>query len=138
MIGVLVDRCLDAVIDSGYLPQAIIRLGARRLIGQRLVQEGSQAKHGEQLSRKMVFLKELESLPIAVDTEAANEQQYEINAGVFECFMGPRMKYSCSLWETGATSLGEAEVAMLQTYVDKLGIVDGMKLLDLGLVLDCL
>src|ERR1044072_1857251 len=48
--------------------------------------------------------------------------------------LGPRMKYSSCLYETGKETLAEAEVAMLRTYVEKAELKDGMSILDLGYV----
>ena len=42
------------------------------------------------------------------------------------------MKYSCCLYPTGMETLGQAEVAMLETYIDKAELNDGQKILDLG------
>ena len=42
------------------------------------------------------------------------------------------MKYSACLYETGSETLGQAEVAMLETYVSRAEIEEGMELLDLG------
>lgn len=42
------------------------------------------------------------------------------------------MKYSSCLYPTGKETLGQAEVEMLESYVEKAGLVDGMNILDLG------
>lgn len=81
---------------------------------------------------KMRYIESLRSQPIAIETKAANQQQYEIATGVFAAFLGPRMKYSCSLFRTGKETLAEAETAMLQEYIIKAGLEDGMRILDLG------
>lgn len=81
---------------------------------------------------KMRYIEGLRSQPIAIETKAANQQQYEIATGVFVAFLGPRMKYSCSLFRTGKETLAEAEAAMLQEYITKAGLEDGMSILDLG------
>lgn len=81
---------------------------------------------------KMSYIESLRSQPIAIETKAANQQQYEIATGVFAAFLGPRMKYSCSLFRTGKETLAEAETAMLQEYITKAGLEDGMSILDLG------
>ena len=46
--------------------------------------------------------------------------------------LGPRMKYSCCLYPKGGETLAQAEVAMLQSYLDKAELKDGMSILDLG------
>lgn len=83
---------------------------------------------------------------MAIETGKANEQHYEVGTGVLKACLGTRMKYSCCLYEDpsgkelgGAGGLGdggldEAEERMLGDYVRKAGLVDGMKVLDLGFV----
>lgn len=44
------------------------------------------------------------------------------------------MKYSCCLYPKGTETLAEAEVAMLNSYVEKAELKDGMSILDLGYV----
>ena len=44
------------------------------------------------------------------------------------------MKYSCCLYPTGSETLGQAEVAMLEVYVEKAELRDGLSILDLGCV----
>lgn len=81
---------------------------------------------------KLGYVAKLRTLPIAIETKAADDQQYEVNTGIFEAFLGPRMKYSCSLFSNGEDSLERAETAMLQEYIVKAEIEDGMAILDLG------
>lgn len=70
--------------------------------------------------------------PIALRTDAANEQHYEVPAEFFRLVLGPRLKYSACLWEPGTESLAAAEEAMLRLTCARAGIVDGMRVLDLG------
>lgn len=42
------------------------------------------------------------------------------------------MKYSSCLYPTGKETLGQAEVEMLESYVEKAELADGMQILDLG------
>lgn len=81
---------------------------------------------------KLDFVRKLRTQPIAIETDAANEQHYEVGAGVLAACLGPRMKYSCCLYPTGKETLGEAEVLMLESYLEKAQIKDGMSILDLG------
>jgi cyclopropane-fatty-acyl-phospholipid synthase len=43
--------------------------------------------------------------PIAEVPEMANEQPYELRAAFLALMLGPRMKYSGCLWESGVGSL---------------------------------
>ena len=80
----------------------------------------------------MQYVKALRTRPIAIETATANEQHYEVGTGVLKACLGPRMKYSCCLYPTGAETLGQAELAMLDSYVEKAELADGMRILDLG------
>ena len=47
--------------------------------------------------------------PIAVKTDKANEQHYEVPADFFDLVLGKNRKYSCCYWDTGENDLGRAE-----------------------------
>ena len=121
----------DWILDGGYLPSAVIRIGIRRQLLDRI-----NSIHSTSLEKayeaKMQYVKALRSRPIAIETSKANEQHYEVGTGVLIAGLGPRMKYSCCLYPTGRETLGQAEVAMLETYVEKAELQDGMRILDLG------
>lgn len=119
------------ILDRGYLPQAVIRLGIRRQLQDRirLIQSASLE---EAYRTKMQYVRQLRSQPMAIETATANQQHYEMGTGVLKACLGPRMKYSSCLYPTGKETLGQAEVEMLESYVEKAGLVDGMKILDLG------
>jgi cyclopropane fatty-acyl-phospholipid synthase-like methyltransferase len=51
---------------------------------------------------------------------------------VLKGMLGPRMKYSSCLYEKGGETLGQAEMAMLKLYVQRAGLEDGQRVLDLG------
>lgn len=82
----------------------------------------------------MKYVELLRSRPIAIETATANEQHYEVGTGVLQACLGPRMKYSSCLYPKGSETLAQAEIAMLETYVQKAQLKDGMSILDLGLV----
>lgn len=65
-------------------------------------------------------------------TDKANEQHYEVTSDFFSRCLGSRLKYSCCLYPTRRETLEEAELAMLESYVEKAELVDGMDILDLG------
>ncbi|POS85246.1 Cation-transporting ATPase [Erysiphe pulchra] len=121
----------DWVLDNGYLPNPIIRLGIRRQLKDRteLIKSSSLEDAYE---KKMKYVELLRSRPIAIETATANEQHYEVGTGVLAACLGPRMKYSCALYAKGGETLAQAEIAMLESYVKKAGLQDGMTILDLG------
>lgn len=80
----------------------------------------------------MGYVKALRTRPIAIETTAANSQHYEVGTGVLKACLGPRMKYSCCLYPTSKETLGQAEIEMLELYVERAQLKDGMTILDLG------
>lgn len=122
---------LDNILDSGYLPHAVIRIGIRRQLAERknIIASTSLA---DAYAKKMKYVSLLRSRPIAIETATANEQHYEVGTGVLVACLGPRMKYSSCLYPTGKETLAEAEERMLETYVEKAELRDGMSILDLG------
>jgi cyclopropane-fatty-acyl-phospholipid synthase len=117
--------------ESGLLPDTVVRLGIRRLLRQRLrEQKTGEAK--QRATAMNAFLDEMCSSPIAVATESANKQHYELPAGFFETVLGPYLKYSSCLWPEGVDDLEHAERVMLDVTCERAGIYDGMDVLDLG------
>ncbi|TKA63452.1 hypothetical protein B0A49_09752, partial [Cryomyces minteri] len=125
------DQILESVLDGGYLPQSIIRIGIRRQLAQR-INEIKTTSLEEAYKSKMKYVELLRTRPIAIETATANEQHYEVGTGVLSACLGPRMKYSCCLYPKGSETSAQAEVAMLETYVQKAQLKDGQSILDLG------
>jgi cyclopropane-fatty-acyl-phospholipid synthase len=117
--------------ERGRLPDAAIRLGIRRLCAQRLRAEGAHDV-GRAHARFRRLLEELGRAPLAVETEAANRQHYELPARFFRQCLGPRLKYSCCYYPSGRESLAEAELAMLELYRRRADLTDGQRILELG------
>ncbi|KAH9909796.1 methyltransferase [Xylariomycetidae sp. FL2044] len=122
---------IDWLLDGGYLPHALIRVGIRRQLAQRL-EEIKSSTLAADCERKMGYIEQLRTRPIAIETATANTQHYEVGTGVLAGMLGSRMKYSACLYPKGGETLAQAEVAMLRTYVEKAGLEDGMSILDLG------
>lgn len=122
---------MDAILDSGWLPPYLIKLCTRQMLRSRVAADNKRTL-AQITEAKMSWIEQARTRPMAVSTDAANEQQYEVSTGVFAKCLGPRMKYSCSLWEQGAKNLEEAELAMLELYIPRAQLEDGMSILDLG------
>ncbi|KFL35612.1 SAM-dependent methyltransferase [Arenimonas donghaensis] len=122
---------LIELCERGLVPDALTRLGIRRLCAQRLREEG-----GGDLDRADArfreLLAELRLSPIAIETAAANEQHYEVPARFFELCLGARLKYSSAYYPTGHESLDQAEEAMLALYGERAELADGQHILELG------
>jgi cyclopropane-fatty-acyl-phospholipid synthase len=122
---------IDRLVDGGVLPDALVRMGIRRLLRQRLRDErrgGPEAAW----SRQRDLWARLDSGRIAEQMDAANAQHYEVPPAFFELVLGPRLKYSSALWEPGCASLAEAEEAMLDLTCRRADLADGQRILELG------
>ncbi len=119
------------LLDKGWLPDAVVRVGIRRLLARRLAERGSGDVEDRQ-ARQMAWVEELRASPVARDTAQANAQHYELPPDLFQAMLGPHLKYSGCLWGPGVTSLEQAERAMLALSVERAGLVDGMDVLELG------
>lgn len=119
----LMNTVVNAV-ENGWVPDALVRKGAAKLSKGRL-----QADH--RLAEDKV-LEDLRTGPIATHTDEANDQHYELPAAFFEKCLGPRLKYSCAYFADPQTTLGDAEVAMLEKYIERAGLVNGQRILELG------
>jgi cyclopropane-fatty-acyl-phospholipid synthase len=118
-------------LERDFLPDWLIRLGIRGLLAARLSEE-SQGGPEAQAERLMQFLEQLRRSPVAVRTDAANAQHYEVPAEFFRHVLGPHMKYSCALWSDGVEDLAEAEAAMLDLTCRRARLEDGQDVLELG------
>ncbi|SLM37004.1 cyclopropane-fatty-acyl-phospholipid synthase [Lasallia pustulata] len=121
----------DTLIDNGYLPNAVIRVGIRRLLAERIALIKSTSLTAS-YERKMKYVELLRTRPIAINTAEANQQHYEVGTSVLQGMLGRRMKYSCCLYPTEKETLDQAEVAMLEQYVERAELHDGQSILDLG------
>ncbi|MDC3400313.1 cyclopropane-fatty-acyl-phospholipid synthase family protein [bacterium] len=122
---------LILLAEKGLLPDAIIRLGIRRLCRQRLV-DASNINETLMEQEHAAWIDVLKESPIALVPEKANEQHYEVPPRLFELVLGDRLKYSSGLWPEDVSSLDESEVAMLKLTTDRAGLVDGQDVLELG------
>ncbi|MCA9168033.1 MAG: class I SAM-dependent methyltransferase [Planctomycetales bacterium] len=110
--------------ERGLVPDSLIRVGIRRLLAKRLREiENTDISD---------FVRMISASPLAVATDSANQQHYEVPAAFFESVLGPRLKYSCGLFHERNTTLAESEEAMLQLTCERAEIEDGMRVLELG------
>lgn len=91
----------------------------------------------KQLARSPVdaevqFVNGMKNFPIAIHTDEANEQHYEVPAPFFDLVLGPRRKYSCCLYTNDAMTLEKAEIAALEATMAHADLHDGQTILELG------
>ena len=122
---------LMELAEKGKMPDTAIRAGIRKLLRDRLKLE-AKGSHEDQMEELYKFMGMMEQSPVAVATDTANEQHYEVPSELFQTFMGPHLKYSCGYWPVAETTLAESEEAMLELTCKRAGIEDGMDILELG------
>lgn len=122
---------IDSLLEKDLLPDAVIRFGIRRLLAQRLREEAKPSEADRQ-AHVAAYAADLRTRPIAEDTQAANEQHYEVPTRFYQCCLGERLKYSGCLYPTGREGLNEAEEHMLALYTERAQLADGQTLLELG------
>ncbi len=116
---------IDTLLEKDLLPDTLVRLGIRRLLAQRLREEA--ARYDED-----AYVADLKTRPLAEQTQAANEQHYEVPTPFYQYCLGKNLKYSGCLYARGDESLDEAEDAMLALYTERARLADGQEILELG------
>jgi cyclopropane-fatty-acyl-phospholipid synthase len=117
--------------ERGLVPDALIRQGIRRLLAGRLANE-RLADADAQDARFRLRISELSEGPVAVHTDAANEQHYEVPPEFFRLCLGRHRKYSCGYWDESTTTLDDSEARMLALTVERARLEDGQRILELG------
>jgi cyclopropane-fatty-acyl-phospholipid synthase len=101
-------KTLIDLIESGIVPDALIRAGIPAPNRKRLREKhrgGIDALRAHQCA----IVTMLRNSPIAVRTDAANEQHYEALSEFFNPARGRHRRYSCCYCPTGRDSLDDAE-----------------------------
>ena len=126
MIKVLIN-----LAEKGFLPDLLIRLGIKRLCGQRLSETNTLGLEALENSHQQ-WIDLLTESPVAIVPEKANEQHYEVPPQFFELVLGVNLKYSSGYWPKEVFSLDESEHEMLKITCERAGLVDGQDILELG------
>ncbi|HXV64444.1 MAG TPA: cyclopropane-fatty-acyl-phospholipid synthase family protein [Vicinamibacteria bacterium] len=119
------------LVDTGLVPDALVRMGIRTILRSR-ISEQERGGVEAQRERFRALLRSLDESAIAVETDKANEQHYEVPAEFFQLVLGKHLKYSCAHWPQGVQALDDAEEAMLGLTAERASVEDGMDILDLG------
>ena len=124
-------KSLINLIERGLVPDQLTRWGIRLLTTQRLRDESEKFTHNESLSKEQ-FTSKMKSGPIALHTDDANAQHYELPPQFFKIVLGEHRKYSGCFWGDKTETLTEAEIAALKISCERAQIEDGMEILELG------
>ncbi|MCA9280413.1 MAG: class I SAM-dependent methyltransferase [Phycisphaeraceae bacterium] len=121
----------EKLLDRGLIPDTILRSGIRRRLRAR-IREEERGSIDERSDRFNALVEALSQAPIAIHTQEANEQHYELPPEFFRMCLGARLKYSCAYWPTHVRNLDEAEEAMLDLTCRRADLRDGHRILELG------
>lgn len=111
------------LVEYGFVPDFIIRIFIRLLCAKRIKEDHLPLAQ---------YVQVLKKAPIADFTNSANEQHYELPAEFFDGCLGKRKKYSGCDWDSGITTLDQAEENSLAIVCRKAQISDGQEILELG------
>lgn len=125
------DQYATKMAERGYVPDLLLRQGIRRILRDRL----QSINHGDiesanQLTQKMVNA--MQAADIAVLTDKANEQHYEVPANYFRYCLGEKMKYSCGFWRDDAANLDTSELDAINITCQRAQLDNGLNILELG------
>ena len=115
-----------ATVERWPLPDLLLRAGIARMVGrtQRRLATGRDPDGS--------FAAGMGTFPLAQNADAANAQHYEVPAAFFSSVLGPHLKYSCCLYETGQERLADAERLALTQTAEHAALIDGQDVLELG------
>ena len=117
--------------ERGLAPDFLIRAGIRNLCRKRLKQcLIDDCEANSKLAEK--YLKDSDASPMAVLTDKANEQHYEVPAKFYQLVLGKNLKYSSCYFDEFVSDLSKAEERALQLTCEHAGLDDGQKILELG------
>ncbi len=122
---------LDSLLARGFIPDALVRHGIRRLLAAKLREE-ERGDLEERDARFEAFRAGINASPIAINTVDANVQHYQVPTEFYLNVLGPRLKYSSGYWPTANTTFAESEEAMLELTCQRAELQDGQKILELG------
>jgi cyclopropane-fatty-acyl-phospholipid synthase len=119
------------LLERDMLPDALVRFGIRRLLKARLTEE-DQGNPEAQQQHLMKLITQLKRSPVAIHTDEANLQHYELPSGFFERVLGKHLKYSSCYYRNPSETLDQAEANMLAVTCERARLQDGDRILELG------
>jgi cyclopropane-fatty-acyl-phospholipid synthase len=122
---------VNDLIAKDILPDAVIRFGIRQRLASVLAKNQEPSVEAQK-ARLMRHVAELKAMPLAIGTQEANEQHYEVPTRFYQLCLGKHLKYSSGYWPHETTTFDESEAIMLQMTCERAELVDGQRILELG------
>ena len=121
----------NSLLEQNKIPDSLIRIGIRKLLKQRLQDENKGSTEANQ-AHLMALIVELKNSPIAINTQEANEQHYEVPTEFYQYCLGKHLKYSSGYWKNGVSDIDTSEKDMLEITCERAELHDGQNVLELG------
>jgi cyclopropane-fatty-acyl-phospholipid synthase len=129
---------VNKILASGKLPDWLFRTAIRSILRKKIRKEPNSPEMRIQLLNK--FIEVLKQQPIALHTQDANEQHYELPTKYFQTILGPYLKYSACFWPSSIDCstkelshyLPQAEETMLKLCCERADLHPGQSILELG------
>ncbi|MCB1647189.1 MAG: class I SAM-dependent methyltransferase [Pseudomonadales bacterium] len=122
-------RSLINLAEQGKIPDLLIRTGINQILATRLRQEKRRFRKGETLAG---FAARMADYPLAINTQDANQQHYEVPVDFYDLVLGENKKYSSALFYPETDDLNQAEADMLRLTCDRAGLEGQQSVLELG------
>lgn len=122
---------VNSLLVRDMLPDTLIRMGIRHRLAETLKEHRAPTPE----ARRANILKHvngLKQMPVAIATDEANEQHYEVPTRFYELVLGKHLKYSSGYWPAENTTFDESEAAMLRLTCERAQLADGQRILELG------
>jgi cyclopropane-fatty-acyl-phospholipid synthase len=116
-----------SAVEHMPLPDALARAGIAAMVGRTSRKLAALASTTE-----LAFVEAMRERPIAMCTEDANSQHYDLPPAFFGQVLGPRRKYSCGYYPDDRTTLGQGEECALALTAAHGMLRDGQDVLELG------
>jgi cyclopropane-fatty-acyl-phospholipid synthase len=122
---------LNDLLAKDILPDAVIRFGIRQRLAQ-VLSKNKEPDIGSQRARLLRHVAGLKAMPVAMATQEANEQHYEVPTRFYQLCLGKHLKYSGGYWPEDTTSFDESEAIMLRMTCERAELANGQRILELG------
>lgn len=119
----------EQLVSMGLIPDGTIRAQIRKFIRIRLSEEMEKYADGFRIQE---LLRQMSKSPIALNTNDANRQHYELPTAFFQKILGEHLKYSSCYWSESTTGLDEAEANALSITCERAQLQNGQNILELG------
>ncbi len=121
----------NTILAKNLVPDAVIRMGIRQRLADTL-RKNKQPSVEAQRAALMSYIEGLKQMPVAIATDDANSQHYEVPTRFYQLVLGKHLKYSSGYWPTAATTFDDSEAAMLKLTCERAELADGQRILELG------